>query len=497
MLNNLIEDIALYLFNYISEKQLLDSIKLINKQYYKFVMIYFTRKYCNINYLEGVYPTIFAEQSYSITKINQIRELSNTNNVNNLIVYRSQMGTGKTAVGLYLALKSKRQTLIIVTPKTLSTWFNEIKKFGIYHKNVDESVVLFIHSTINQEHAKYGKNNIINHKIIITSSSVRTLINKNIKNEYNIIIDEAHLFTRLNMLYDKNLKEIILMSASPVNHTHQINLILCENSNGGNTGCYGVTSKNFHINEELIKNRINTSNIGGQYADLIFKYISIKNNNDNSKYEDCDTLNDVIYNNILNKLNKNYEKIVIFMDLKIEILRSYVTSINKIMGEYYIYVFSNTAKTHMNIFDKKKCIILCNYLTAIEGVSFSKGECLILYHFHRNTTEKARQCVGRIRRKNNNNSTIDVFFIINDEDKDYYIKTRLNQIFSLNSNIKWMDRKTNDKINEIIINLNKKNYDLKKLTDTEIIMMFSNGKYNFNINEINMKMQDFLINCYL
>ncbi len=487
------EDIFVYLLGYLDDKYLIDTVQLVNSLFYRTVMLLFGKKYMTENYLKNIYPKIFLEQGYAIRKLNEIRNDMDTNDDKTYIIcYNSPMGTGKTAISLYMALQSKNPTFILVNTRILSAWLDEVKKFGIYDRDPKKSKVLFIHSSINNLHVNYSKNNKLDHKIIITTkyyydNGLRNyLINGNAI--INIIIDEAHLHNTYfisGLIYRHStplpIKEILLVSASPI-HLGKF----CGN---GDIVKYDVKCKSFNLNTKLIENRININNIGGKYAKLtIF-----------DKFVENPSLS---VNGIERMIcqfeveGKIYDRIVIFSHCKLETLRAFARDLNKKIEDYYVFTFSNKAVTHMDIFRKKRCITLCNYLTAIEGVNFSEADCAIYYDIDYNSPEKARQGLGRIRRKNNTLNNIDIYFVMYTANDIRYIQGRLNKIYALNKKILLLDKKSQSTMNNIIKYLTDRQYKIANLTDMEILLLFSKGNYEFDNVDINIEMKDFLTQCY-
>ena len=371
------------------------------------------------------------------------------------------MGTGKTAVALHQAISSPIPTLILVNTRILSTWLDEIKRYNLYDNSVAKSQVLFVHSAINAVHTNYAKTNqSLTHKIIVTTQYYQQIVTSRIRTKYNLIIDEAHLFKYYwGLRSNQNIIEHLLISASPISDTYL------------KYPTYPVICKNFNLNKELVWDRVNVDKLGGKYAVLNFQYLSTKDY----------FLKQESLTKLVTKLStKQYERIVIFSSATLEIIRNMVKRMKNKVADYYLLAFSNKAKTHMDIFRSKRCVVLCNYLTAIEGVNFSEADCAILYDFNNNSPEKARQSIGRIKRKNNTNLNIDIFFVINKNYDVEYIKSRLNQIYAMNHRIASMYKKSESSIRTILQNLKETGYDPKQLTDTEMLILFSNGEYRFD-----------------
>jgi superfamily II DNA or RNA helicase len=491
-----IEDIAKHVFSFLPDKQLY-GILTVNRDFYKLAMISLASRYRK-NYLAEYYPSIFPEQSYAIKHMNKIRKSINEDQ-HYIIKYNSPMGTGKTAVGLYMALKSERKTLIIINPRTLSTWLGELKKMNLYGAEPLSTDVLFYHSTTNKKHYQYITNHLseqkmIKHNTIITTFANYSKIGYRIGNilgdKMNIVVDEAHLLKGnlwLGGYTNYEVIELILISASPIPYNHY------KYRNDRYNNLFNIKCQKMNINKDIINNRMNVDTIGGRYAKLTYQYF---------------WLDSPMSELTMQKISKifeypkmrEYNKIVLFSSTRIELLRSLAKRYKNSFEDYYVLAFNNSAKTHMDIFRKKeKCIVLCNYLNATEGVNFSEADCGLYLDFHYNTMEKAKQALGRIKRKNNIATDIDVYFVCLRDPyySVYYIKTRLNHIFVVNEKIKLMEKKREYTMSQIITSLYRKKYKLTDLTDDEILLLFSNGSYDFSNLDIKIDIKDLLPLSYL
>lgn len=504
------EIIAYNIFSHIKEKDLINNILLVDKRFYKCVMLYFSLKYKNNDedFIKlSNYNHMFTEQIYAIKNINEIRKEqakdaifypilgpkdeipSDIYNPYN-IIFKSPLGTGKTAVSLYFAIKSPLQTLILVTTRILTTWLEELKKFNLFDPDPIKSKVLFIHGEVCQKHRKFAlKQNKFTNKLIITTTntfytslkvpsfnsySIFGKMDKNI----NLMIDEAHLFHDYGIknLPDKNFNinicERFYISASPLKN-------ICDRTKKKKIETYEVRCRNFNLDTKAIMDRVTIGNkIGGKYAKINFKEI------DEYKYKNTSTSARIllIVSKLLNDIN--YKKIVVFSNLSkyyLDIISTNITK-NKTDFNYYKSIsFNNKAITHLEKFRKEdKIILLCNYKTSTEGINFSEADCAIYFEFEQNSPEKARQAVGRIKRKNNTNPDIDVYFSLNKKDNVIKMRNRLNQIYAKNFNFRNIEKKKNITMHLLIEDLKSNNYDLDKLTETEIIFLFG---YNTHMDK--------------
>lgn len=599
----LCEDLCTEIFNYMDENELTNVIYYLNKHLQKQVCIYLAKKYSGENILSNIYDKIFPEQLYVLLKIFKIRSETKDKKEkikkvieqfkklhpngldyyndsifefdekwlenNNKITIYSPMGTGKTAMGLKLALECERPTIICCTVRCMSSWIEEAKKFGLIKRKVQDSKAIVMHYTarkdkkymetyirnINQKKEKFDfdKHKIficvgLNHNLIYNPNEIKSLDN-NIQNdidnyndfikyyirsftEFNLIVDEAHLSQQ--SIPPISAYENIYMTASPLKNKSRKVYMKYYRYNNLSMMDYVIDARKIKYNPEdhnkIVEERVKDSkNLGGKYALLNSHFERIKipdqnilendNSNSNSEvdsrleiYNDEPKLFDYVASNICNKnsrlsykftelyfilkthvynyiknnQDKKLNKIVVFTDAAIRYI-TYANAALKTLEEgefkgYKIFIFGNKCVTHIPKFkNTEKVIVICSYLTSIEGVNFSEADLGIFHNFCSNDLEKSRQCLGRFRRKNNTNDEINLLFYY--ESSINYILLRINEIFAKHSDNLEIKKKPREAIHYVLNILNKK-HDITKLSNDELIFLFTRGKHKFSAEDI-------------
>lgn len=440
-MQNLCQDVLCYIFRFLPEKELF-RIKYVCKSFYNSSKRVFEQRY-NKNFLSHVYKKSFLSQSYLIQHIENV--------IDNYkyIQCKSPVGTGKTAVALYFALRYN--ACIVVNTRILTTWFDEVNKWNLYHKDPQKSKVIFAHLKVNSSHMKYYKNmdKLTDKIVIVTIQSLKHIAQ-------NYIVDEAHLIKKCQLNFTRNANKILLFSASDIYNPYG--------------KIHKIEYKPFMLTEHL-------HNIGGKYAKIEYKYL--KSNLTKIQRD-------------LTFFIQKYNKIVVFCDVDIKELRRFIKTIT--IKDTIIIVFSNSAKTYLNKFREHNCVFFCTYRTAIEGVNFSEAECMLCYNLHTNSCEKTKHCFGRVKRLNNVKNYIPVYIAIEPEILPIqYILSRLNKIY-VEKNLIFLNKKPQSIMNYIISELGKEK--LRKLNDQEMLALFSQGSYNFENFKTDIPMDKFLSCIY-
>jgi superfamily II DNA or RNA helicase len=372
---------------------------------------------------------------------------------------QSPMGSGKTAIMLTLALQTK--SIILINTRIYTSWIKELKNFGLKtsQKSIEESDVLLVHTKFPNHRGHFLRNGAsfrpnldhlddIKQKIVITTRhylrSYPNYFKKWIGSEENkIIMDEAHLvkgrdfkiFSMARNIYTR----VFFFSAT---------------------------------NLDFIKSSKETTFRGRIEVIAKEDYPKIRYSRKQL------TLTDDSLSELLNSKNlQPYKHIVIFSVSKLQNLRTWIKSIEKKTGRSVI-VFSNTAPTTLTRWEKKEnAVLMCSYSTASEGTNFSHTDCAIFFDFGKISLDKARQSMGRIRRKNNVHRKIRVYFCEERETRGdiYNIKGRMNSYYALNLDLPHFYKKSEDSIRRIYNQLSKDGYDPKKLTHEEIRLIFGCG----------------------
>ena len=411
----------------------------------------------NLLYLFGINSEIIDFQKKSGFKIfsEQMKMLlALKNNTNKWNIIRAPMGSGKTATMIMTALECEGKTVFLINTRIYTTWIQEFKNFGM--KLVQDpaaSDIIIVHTKYPKHRdtftgkCNYGK--IDDKKIVVTtpyyfrrySLNFRKWISDGVKTGC-LIMDEAHLMKNNDLYFFHMFTDVrrYLFSASPMNI---------------NTMLYG----SYPIFEYEIF-RYTVKSIGSKgYPKLSFKRLTIQDN---------------YINSMIKAIKKTkYKKIVIFTSIALKDLRRYAVQMKKDLPGWIVLTFSNTAPTILARWKKaKKGVLLCNYQTSSEGTNFSETDCAFFYHFECVSLEKARQSMGRIRRKNNLHSTVRIIFF-EESDDIAWVKGRLNQQYAMHLKKGIFYKKDKNTIYHIILALKKDRLNVMELSDEDILAIFS------------------------
>lgn len=118
---------------------------------------------------------------------------------------------------------------------------------------------------------------------------------------------------------------------------------------------------------------------------------------------------------------------------------------------------------------------MCVINTSTEGTNFEMADSLYVEGFNALSTVRARQTLGRVRRPNNPNKNIKVFFEpISAANPIQLIKSRLNQYYALNHDCKNFEKKPEEIMRNIVAKLTAdEQIDYTGLNDKELIMLFT------------------------
>lgn len=440
------------------------------------------------------------------------------------IIAKASMGSGKTAIMLMIAnhiVTNGDNAIILINNKVMSTWLMEMEKFKLRFNrtNVNESDIIILHSSC-EPHLKYVKTEKYikelkkilkkEKKIFITTPHylqtynklgyIRTHVHKNYgmyepiqcggfghiyDQGFSIIVDEAHTikndaYTKKNCLHKK-----ILISASPINSKDSARSTT--HIDVSNVKDEEILYPNIECEYEFYDEQLNRC-----------VYLGTSNNN-------C-----AIVYKILEKY-KSYDNIVLFFENQ-TIIDDIIKKIKHIpefdsLKRKYIKFVNSTSKSIKEFNENKNSVMFCSYLTSCEGTNFDKSSCAIFFNYNSLGLEKARQCIGRIRRRNNYNKSVKLVFAIYNPSNDNnvrnfdneveIIRSRLNTIYATDLEYPFFEKKTKHFMVNILKYLDKHNICKNQfdLTEADIITLFTTSWLrlfnedraitNFNVNNIN------------
>lgn len=397
---------------------------------------------------------------------------------------QAPMGSGKTAVMLYLAIKwitthttdyhlkkasAKAgksldplawcvgdRVLLLINTRIYTTWIKELRQFGLrLHQKYNQSDVLVLHTKYPEhrrmfEEAKWTDPKDCPRLILTTTHYLMSGYHRYRWgwnhwfdmdcSQVHLIVDEAHLLTTQHW---ENIP------------THMFNTVTMFSASYMDSLPQG---------SRLIQ--IQPKRKG--YPKLQVDWVS---------WWSMDFLTE-LEKLVHNPPPKPYRRIVIFSDESMKMLRHYVKQSAWKKPHHQDWkkpiVFSNTAPTTLDRWRRSEepSILLCTYNTASEGTNFSECDMAWFFGFHRNALERSRQILGRIRRKDSHHDTIKVRFF-EPADPVHLIRGRLNQLYACNLQMRPFSRKSYHTCEGILRQLQDLNYTVQFLSEEDLKILFS------------------------
>jgi len=401
-----------------------------------------------------------------------LRKLKQTRVRWNLV--EAPMGCGKTAVMLMTALESSGKSIILINTRIFTSWIQEVKNFGLrLHQDPVKSDVLLVHTKYPRHRNAMIKNQwekdpFPDKKVLITTmhyfrhNGVRLRVwvgGRRFRKvdslcgpvtdpdapEGRVIVDEAHLLkgNQIELLDKTRNVRHFWFSASPLTRPWP-----------GNPWCSWSRFK--------LKN--NTKG----YPKIRFTRVQ-------TQWIPGGTQMEIHLPKIFQKKKFNYTHIIVFTNYATKALRCLAKNELRysLPSQYKVLVFSNTAPTILERWRKAShSVLLCNYQTSSEGTNFSETDCALFFHFDRVSLEKARQSMGRIRRKNSVHDRIKVYFFEHFSPTQF-IRGRLNQKYAFDLKIEWFQKKPEGKMNLILQQMSKDGYQLENLSGEDLLRCFT------------------------
>lgn len=411
---------------------------------------------CNLLYLLRINKGVrqFEEKSGFHAHPEQVlmlRALQKSSDEHSLI--RAPMGSGKTAIMMMLALNTPGKSIAVMTTRAYTTWIAELKSFGLkLHQDPNKSDVIVVHTKFpkHRDAILDGKKNPFpDKKVLITTSYYLASHYRRDRltswasgksfeyvPEGSIIVDEAHLY-----LNNKSKGRIV----------HQVMEI-------PNTRKYWFSASPMstcyfgNFGRQPFQYKVRSQNTAG-YPKLIVRRKFRK---------------DKIIQTIEN-YSGDRDHVAVFCNAPLKNLRALA---KKIKVDKKVMVFSNTAPTILDRWKKKGGILLCNYLTSAEGTNLPETERALFFHFEEVSLEKARQVVGRIRRKNSVCKEIDVFFF-ETSNKIGLVRSRINEIYGCSLEMTGFSKKSQERMRAILEHLSSDGYSVKKLSNSDLLHLFT------------------------
>lgn len=422
---------------------------------------YMASKYIpNYNSINCNIKTLYKEQIRGLLALHLYSE-------ENLFI-QSPLGTGKTLLALMHAEDCWRRkgirTIIVATPKCFTSWMDHIKlcNYNLVKSRPEKSDILVFHSKCkkHQNLIMTSSNEDIEnlpYYIIITtlyyiSSSHRAIKSRNrllsLSSLYKqIILDESHL---LNYNFGNLLNTFerkVYLSASPMQKDIR-------------RGTSVVTMYDKYINLESKPNTLRRDHLCGAPVKMEYQLIP-------SKYD----ISLII--NLLNNKDFKGKKVVLFTHWNPRDISSNVNTLRTNIPNFKFIRFHNTSEASLSKFRicDQKCVLVTTILSASEGTNFEVADSAIYIDFGKLVVERARQCFGRVKRRNNPNPVVQNYLIYDEGSAVSYIRTKLNLYHALDTKLR-IERKNDGWIYNIYKVLQKNKVDIYKLPKPEFITIF-------------------------
>ncbi len=139
-----------------------------------------------------------------------------------------------------------------------------------------------------------------------------------------------------------------------------------------------------------------------------------------------------------------------------------------IVTSKHIYNYHSKSRTVYNKYEENGGILFASIKSISEGCNINAASLMYIINPEKCVMQTIQQCVGRIYRESNTNPSIEVIFIIPDDDIQLYMRCRL----SVTNHIGF-DIKPNDRCDRIYTYLQRKGLNVESLDDINILCAFA------------------------
>jgi len=383
---------------------------------------------------------------------------------------QSPLGTGKTLLALMHAEDCWRRegirTIIVATPKCFTSWMDHLKlcNYNLVKCRPEKSDVLVFHSKckkhrdliMNSSNEDLEK---LPYYIILTTTyyigrSYKARAAKDRFNSLNgiytqVICDESHLlkWDAGSLLHTFGRR--IYLSASPMKKRIRLS----------RSSYINMYDKAINL-EPTITNTLKRDHLSGTPVEMAYTFLP-------SSGSDLDLIIDLLNNDFKGR------KVVLFthwnpreISTSMGILRTRVTNFRFVR-------FHNTSEASLSKFRirDEKCVLVTTILSASEGTNFEIADSAIYIDFGNLRIERARQCFGRVKRRNNPNPVVQNYLLYEKGSPVSYIRTQLNLYHALDMKLR-IERKGDGCLYRIHKFLEKKGVDIYTLPKPEFVTIF-------------------------
>jgi hypothetical protein len=373
---------------------------------------------------------------------------------------QAPMGQGKTLLAIMWAVREWKErgyrTMIVIPPKTLTSWRDEFKKrgFKIIGTRPQESDILVCHSKCRQhkifiESTPAAEFTTLKQFILLTTTSYISRGRNHVQALYDIrdiydhiIIDEAHqLNTHHYLEFLRPCKHLLYLSACMLEPTFTLH---------GET--YRIYDRHVNLECEF-----------DHHVEMRWQMIPV------------DLTASNLVGNIISFLRStnSLRKLVLFTDWNPANLATCVKFFRERVPDWEWFRFYNTSLASLEKWrrEDRRSILVTSILSATEGTNFEMADGAIYLNFGGLVVERARQCFGRIRRRTNPNSVVYNYLFYDAKNSVDYLRTRLNAYYATNLSLKFM-RKKNHHLRFLYDLMSSEGIHIDSLTEADMITIF-------------------------
>ena len=379
---------------------------------------------------------------------------------------KSPMGTGKTLLILLHAIRMWREhrvrTIIVATTKCFTTWWTHLSICGlnVVKSKPQNSDVLVIHNTC-QAHRIYLLNTEVEafktlpYYIILTTSTYLKrpyMLNKlrALNGVYTqTIADEAHLLEanpRYYMHFFSQFERSIYLSATDFEGT-----LKCTPR--------GATRK---VTKLMYTKKVTLGCCVDHPVKMEYSLIPAMR---------CVELQ--LTQMFTNRTFK-HKKVILFTNWNPQHMRSHFKAISESIPQFAFLKFNNTNTRALEKFREhgKRCVLVTTILSASEGTNFEVADAAVYMNFGDREIRRARQCFGRVRRRNNPNPVVQNYILYNAGSTIQYVRTLLNVYYAVDLDLT-IEKKPGSQILATAKMCTKMGIDVKTLPKPEFVTLFS------------------------
>jgi len=417
-------------------------------------------------FLRGKEGAIYMASRYAKSKVNALYKeqmkglLALKAHPEQNIFIRALFSSGKTLLALMHAEESWKmhgiRTMIVATPKCFTSWIDHIRMldYKLVKSRPEKSDVIVFHSSCkgHRDFILSSSNRKLEstpHYIFLTttyymggSHSSRSATTRLVNLHHlckQIIVDESHLLKDRIGAHIDSFERKIYLSASPMDHLRDFKIL-------------DLVNKNKKSNGSSVK--------------MKYSFVS-------SKGSGVDLIKDLLTKEITGR------KIVLFTHWDTLKMKQGMAWLKSNVPGYRFVRFYNTSEFSLSRFRKSKerCVLVTTIFSASEGTNFEMADTAVYMDFGRLVPQRARQCFGRIRRRNNQNPVVYNYLVYDTNNPVSYINTRLNLHNALDLRLE-LSKKKGSTVNKIYRMMAKDGIRIRDLPKPDFVTIFGDNNGN-------------------